>query len=142
MQDTLLILHFIGLALGVGTSFAMARLGKATAALPPAERGQVMKYAMSLSKNGSLGLTLLIVSGLLMLLTRGVSSVFAAAGVAFHIKLTLVLILAGFFGYSQVLIKRIREKQDAAAAATMTKVGPVMLVLGVGIIISAVLAFH
>jgi hypothetical protein len=61
---------------------------------------------------------------------------------AFHIKLTLVLILAGLLGYSQTMIKRIREKQDIAAAATMTKLGPVMLVIGVGIVVTAVLAFH
>jgi len=142
MQDTLLVIHFLGLALGVGTSFAMARLGMATAKLPPPERGEIMKYGMSLSKNGSLGLLLLILSGVGMLFTRGVSSVFASGGMAFHIKLTLVLILAGLLGYSQTMIKRIREKQDAAAAATMAKLGPVMLVIGVGIVVCAVLAFH
>jgi uncharacterized membrane protein len=142
MQDALLVIHFLGLALGVGTSFAMARLARATSSLTPADRGQVMKYGLQLSKNGSIGLGLLILSGLGMLFTRGASSVFAAGGVAFHVKLTLVLILAGFLGYSQSLIKRIREKQDMAAAATMTKVGPVMLILGVGIVICAVLAFH
>lgn len=142
MQDTLLVIHFLGLALGVGTSFAMARLAAATASLPPAERGQVMKYGLQLSKNGSIGLGLLILSGLGMLFTRGVSSVFASGGVAFHIKLTLVLILSGFLGYSQTLIKRVREKQDMAAAATLAKIGPVMLVTGIGIVVCAVLAFH
>jgi uncharacterized membrane protein len=142
MQDALLIIHFLGLALGVGTSFAMMRLGMATKHLSPAERGGFMKHALSLSKNGSLGLTLLIVSGLAMLFTRGASTVFGSGGVAFHVKLTLVLILAGVFGYSQVLLKRIREKQDAAAMGTMAKIGPVMLVTGVGIVITAVLAFH
>jgi hypothetical protein len=40
------------------------------------------------------------------------------------------------------LIKRMREKQDAAAMATLAKLGPVMLFVGVGIVICAVLAFH
>ncbi len=142
MQDTLLIIHFLGLALGVGTSFAMLRLGIATKALAPAERAGFMKHAMSLSKNGSLGLLLLILSGLGLLFTRGVSTVFASGGPAFHVKLTLVVLLSGLFGYSQVLIKRIREKQDAAAASKMPKLGQVMLLVGVGIIVSAVLAFH
>jgi uncharacterized membrane protein len=142
MQDTLLILHFLGLALGVGTSFAMMRLGMALRDAPAAERGQVMKYALSISKNGGAGLGLLILSGLGMLFTRGVSTVFASGGPAFHVKLLLVVILSGLLGYSQVLVKRMREKQDPAAAATLQKVGPVMLFTGLGIIVSAVLAFH
>jgi uncharacterized membrane protein len=142
MQDSLLIIHFLGLALGVGTSFAMLRLGIATKHLAPAERAGFMKHAMSLSKNGSLGLGLLIVSGLAMLFTRGVSTVFASGGGAFHAKLTLVVLFVGAFGYSQVLIKRMREKQDAAAVGMMAKLGPVMLFLSVSIVICAVLAFH
>jgi uncharacterized membrane protein len=142
MQDLFLVLHFIGLALGVGTSFAMMRLGIVTKDLPPPERAAFYKHALSLSKNGSLGLGLLIVSGLCMLFTRGVSTVFAAGGPAFHVKLTLVLIMIGLFGFSQVLIKRIREKQDQNASATMTKLGPAMLLTGLGIVVSAVLAFH
>lgn len=142
MQDLFLVVHFIGLALGVGTSFAMMRLGIATKSLSPAERADFYRHAFSLSKNGSLGLALLIVSGLCMLFTRGVSTVFAAGGVSFHIKLTLVLVLAGLLGFSQVLIKRVREKQDAGAAATLAKVGPAMLLTGLGIVVTAVLAFH
>jgi uncharacterized membrane protein len=142
MQDLFLVIHFIGLALGVGTSFAMLRLGLATRSLAPAERAQFFKHALSLSKNGSLGLALLIVSGLCMLFTRGVATVFGAGGIAFHIKLTLVLVLAGLLGFSQVLLKRFREKQDAQALATATKLGPAMLVTGLGIVICAVLAFH
>ena len=142
MQDFLLIIHFVGLALGVGTSFATLRLGFATRDLPPAERAQFFKRVMALGKNGSLGLALLIASGLGMVFTRGPTSVFSAGGVAFHVKLTLVLVLAGLLGFMQVLIKRVREKQDAQAMATIAKVGPVMLVTGVGIIVAAVLAFH
>ena len=142
MQDFFLIIHFVGLALGVGTSFATLRLGLATKALPPAERGQFFTYAAALGKNGSLGLALLLASGLCMLFTRGVTTVFSSGGVAFHIKLTLVLVLIGLLGFTQVLVKRIREKQDAKAMATVAKVGPVMLLTGLGIVVTAVLAFH
>jgi hypothetical protein len=142
MQDLFLIVHFLGLALGVGTSFATLRLGLATKNLPPAERGEFFKRAIVISKNGSLGLTLLIVSGLCMLFTRGVTTVFGSGGIAFHIKLTLVLVLAGLVGFSQVLVKRFREKQDVQAMATMAKVGPVMLLTSIGIVVCAVLAFH
>jgi len=142
MQDTLLIIHFFGLALGVGTGFALARLGSALRDAPVADRGLVMKYALSISKNGGLGLGLLILSGLAMLFTRGVSTVFASGGMAFHIKLLLVVIMAGLVGFSQVQVKRLREKKDPAALATLQKIGPVITFTGVAIVICAVLAFH
>jgi hypothetical protein len=142
MQDFLLIIHFVGLALGVGTSFATLRLGFAAKDLAPAERAQFFKPVMTLGKNGSLGLALLIASGLGMLFTRGPTAVFSSGGVAFHVKLTLVVVLAGLLGFTQVLIKRAREKQDAKAMATLAKVGPVMLLTGLGIVVAAVLAFH
>jgi hypothetical protein len=142
MQDALLIIHFLGLALGVGTSFAMMRLAIATKKLSVEERAGFYWHAMSLSKNGSWGLTLLIASGLAMLFTRGFSAVFGSGGGAFHAKLTLVVVLSGLVGYSQVLIKRIREKQDPAASATLAKLGPAMLLTGVAIVVCAVLAFH
>ena len=143
MYDLLLILHFLGLALGVGTSFAFLALGIASKDLAPAERLAFVKRTFALSKNGSIGLALLIVSGIGFLLTRGVSAMFAVGGPAFHAKLTLVVLLCGFVGYSQVLMKRIRTASDpAAAAARLPTIGRVMLLLGVSIVICAVLAFH
>lgn len=142
MYDFLLILHFLGLALGVGASFAFFTLGIATKDLAPAERLELMKRTASISKNGSIGLALLIVSGLGFLLTRGVSAVFAWGGPAFHAKLTLVVLLCGFVGYSQVLMKRVRTGSDPSAAVRLPKIGRVMLFLSVSIVICAVLAFH
>jgi uncharacterized membrane protein len=142
MQDLFLFIHFIGLALGVGTSFAMMRLGIVTKELPAAERVQFFRHAIALSKNGSIGLGLLIASGLCMLFTRGVTTVFGAGGIAFHVKLTLVLVLCGLLGFSQVQLKRFREKQDAQAMSIAAKVGPLMLLTSVGIVVCAVLAFH
>jgi hypothetical protein len=142
MQDFFLIVHFIGLAMGVGTSFAMMRLGLATKELAPAERAQFFRRVMGVAKNGSIGLGLLIASGLCMLFTRGAGTVFASGGVAFHVKLTLVLVLCGLLGFSQVKLKRFREKEDVGALAAAAKLGPLMLATGLGIVICAVLAFH
>lgn len=141
MYDLLLIVHFLGVALGVGTSFAMLTLGIATSDLKGEERAKFFHRASLLSKNGSIGLTLLILSGLGFLFSRGVGSVFAWGGGAFHAKLTLVVILSGCLGYSQVLTRRMRQG-DASAMAKLPMLGRVMLVLSVGIVICAVLAFH
>jgi uncharacterized membrane protein len=141
MYDVLLIFHFLGLALGVGTSFAMFTLGFAARDLEGEERGKFMRRVSLLSKNGSVGLTLLILSGLGFLAVRGTSSVFAWGGGAFHTKLLLVVILAGLFGYSQVLLKRVRQG-NTAVMATLPKLGRIMLLISIGIVICAVLAFH
>jgi uncharacterized membrane protein len=134
-------LHFIGLALGVGTSFAMLTLGAAARDLPAEERSKFMLKAGALRKNGSYGLALLILTGVAMLLLRGPASVFAWGGGAFHLKLTLVVVLCGFFGYSQSLYKKIRLAGGGPLMAKLPKLGLVMLLLSVGIVASAVAAF-
>jgi uncharacterized membrane protein len=141
MYDFFLISHFLGLALGVGTSFAMLTLGIATRNLEGEERSKFFRTASALSKNGSIGFALLIVSGLGFLLVKGVDGVFAWGGGLFHAKLTLVLILAGLLGYSQVLQKRVRQG-NTALMATLSKLGRVMLLVSICIVICAVLAFH
>ena len=141
MLDLWLIIHFIGLALGVGAGLAMFRLRSSVTDLPPAERGAFMQRASVLSKNSSVGLLLLIVSGVGLLLGHGVSAVMVAGGPMFHTKLTLVVILIGAFGYSQVLMKKARSG-DAAAAARLPMISNLAVLLGISIIITAVLAFH
>ncbi|MEO6600070.1 MAG: hypothetical protein ABIQ16_09380 [Polyangiaceae bacterium] len=138
----LLMTHFVGLALGVGASFASFTLRKAAADLEPAERAKFLLRAMQVAKNGSYGLVLLLVSGLGMFFMRGPAAVMAAGGPAFHAKLTLVVILCGAVGYSQVLGKRAREAGGGAALAKVPAVSTAILLLGVGIIIAAVLAFQ
>lgn len=141
MLDLFLIMHFIGLALGVGTGFATMTLGIATKDLPPAERGAFMKRASALGVNGSIGLLLLIVSGVGLLATRGVDVVMAWGGGMFHAKLTLVVLLIGMFGYMQVLLRKFKGG-DTSVAPRLQLASRIMLLLGVSTIVFAVLAFQ
>ena len=143
LYPVILFLHFIGLALGVGTSFAMLTLGAASRELAPEERMKFMMRVSALRKNGSYGLALLILTGLAMFIMRGPGAVFAWGGGAFHLKLTLVVILCGFFGYMQVLTKKIREAGSGGAAlmAKVPTISMIMLGLSVAIVASAVAAF-
>lgn len=138
----LLMTHFLGLALAVGASFALLTLRRASAQLESGERVKFMLRALGVSKNGSVGLLLLLVSGLGMFFMRGPGAVLAAGGPPFHAKLTLVVILCGVFGYSQVLSKRAREAGGGPALAKLPRVSMAILLLGVAIVISAVLAFQ
>jgi len=139
MYDLWLVTHFLGLALAVGTGFAMLTLGLATADMPPADRGAFMRRAFALSRNGSVGLLLLIVSGVGLTLTLGLDVVMAIG--MFHVKLTLIVILIGVFGYMQVQMRKAKSG-DAAAMARIPMIGRIMLLLGIGIVTVAVLAFH
>jgi uncharacterized membrane protein len=138
---SLLFLHFIGLTLGVGTSFAMVTLGASVKDLPADERSKFMLRASALRKNGSIGLGLLILSGLAMFILRGPAAVMAWGGPALHLKLTLVVILIGFFGYLQVVMKKVRLAGGGPHMAKLPKLGAIMLGLNVAIVLSAVLAF-
>ncbi|HYJ08285.1 MAG TPA: hypothetical protein VEX18_04735 [Polyangiaceae bacterium] len=139
---SLLFLHFLGLALGVGTNLAMLTLGGAARELQPDERAKFMQRASALRKNGSFGLLLLILSGLGMLIVRGPMEVLRWGGGAFHAKLTLILILIGLFGYMQVLLKKVREAGGGGPlAAKLPKLSVGLLVLNLSIMACAVIAF-
>jgi uncharacterized membrane protein len=138
---SLLFLHFVGLALGVGTSFAMLRLGAASRDLSQEERVKFMLRASVVSKNGGAGLGLLILSGLAMLFVRGWREVLAWGGGAFHAKLALVVIFIGLFGYMQTVMKKVREAGGGPLMARLPKLGAALLVLGLLIMLCAVIAF-
>jgi uncharacterized membrane protein len=133
--------HFLGLTLGVGTSFAMMTLGASTRDLTPEERAKFMLRAGALRKNGSIGLALLVLTGLAMFVLRGPSAVLAFGGGALHLKLTLVVILCGVFGYLQVLTKKVREAGGGPLMAKLPKVSALLLVLSVATMAAAVAAF-
>lgn len=141
MYLTLLLLHFIGLALGVGAGFANLTLGFAARDLSPEDRVKFMLRASALAKNGSIGLLLLLVTGIGMMLMRGVGATMAWGGGAFHAKLTLTVIFIGVFGYMQVLLKRAKREAGGPAMARLPKLGQLMLLISVTIVVCAVVAF-
>src|SRR5262245_46705731 len=141
MYEALLFFHFVGLALGVGTGFAMMRLGIATKDLSPEEKGKFFGRASALGKNGSLGLALLILSGVGLVLVRGVSATLAWGGVPFYIKLALVCVMAALTGYMHSLARKLPTADGPVAMATLGKLGRVSLPIGLTIVALAVLAF-
>lgn len=141
MYEVFLVLHFLGLALGVGASFAFFTLGISTQSMNAEERTKFMLRASVLSKNGSIGLVLLILSGIGFLVARGVGPVMQMGGGAFHTKLLLVVVLAGLIGYSQVLLKKAKQANGGPAMAKLPAISRLVLATGVTIVILAVVAF-
>jgi hypothetical protein len=142
MYSILLFFHFIGLALGVGTGFASLVLGIATKDLAPPDRAAFMLRASAIGKNGSIGLLLLILTGVSMMLMRGVPETFAWGGGAFHAKLGLVVVFCGLYGYLQSLVARARKEGGGPTMAKIPRVSGPLLLIGVAIVACAVVAFH
>jgi uncharacterized membrane protein len=142
VYDGLLFLHFVGLAMAVGTTFATLRLASATRDLEATERSKFMLTAFALGKNGSIGLVLLLVSGLVMFFIQGPAVVMSMGHGAFHAKLTLVVVLSGLFGYMQVLTKKVKRDNGGPNLPMLARVRFAMLVVGLATIACAVLAFH
>jgi predicted transporter len=138
---SLLFLHLVGLALGIGTGFAALTLGSAARDLPADERTKFLLRAGALRKNASYGLLLLILSGLAMFIVRGPSEVMAWGGPAFHLKLTLVVIQVGFFGYTQVVYKKVRLAGGGPLMSKLPTLGLITLGLSLATALSAVIAF-
>ena len=143
MLRVMMVLHYIGLAMGVGTGFAMVTLGFATRNLPPAERAAFMVRASALSRNGAIGLALLIASGIGLIYAHGEPmAVLAWGGGFFHAKLTLVLVLILLVGYIHSLQARARRAGGGPLMARIAMLGPVTLLVGIAVVVLAVLAFR
>lgn len=140
MYITLLVLHMFGLTIGAGTGFYLAAVGRHAARnLEQAEARVLMPgIAGTISRVGTVGLIILILSGIGMLLIRGGGS----PGALFNVKMALVAAIVVFVGTMQVLARRVRRAGDANAAMTMKKIALIGPVLAVLTLVAAVMAFH
>ncbi len=139
LNHFLLVLHFVGLAMGLSVSFSTMVMAGLIEKAAPAEKPVLGRFPFAMSRVGDIGLVLLIVSGVGLLFLKWGG--FAAMRPIFHVKLTLVAALIGLIGYIHMLQKKIKAG-DASAAATIQAVGKVAFVTALAIVISAVLAFE
>lgn len=141
LNQLLLILHFIGLAMGLSAGISNIVMQRLVAKSAPTEIPILMRFPPAISRVGSMGLGLLWITGLAMLFNKWGG--FANIGNMpwqFHVKLTLVIILSGLVGYFQVLERRLRGG-DKSVLSIMQKLGPVAFLTAISIIVFAVLAF-
>ncbi len=135
----LLMLHFIGLALGFSVSISNGvMLGIITKAAP-GERPVLARFPPVMSQVGRVGLVLLWLTGLTMLYTRW--NGFGGMPWQFHVKLTAVVLLT----ITVLYIGRIEgqvHRGDAAAAAKLPSVGKMASLFALTALIFAVLTFN
>lgn len=138
MRDVMLITHFVGLAMGLGTSFAMMFLGIAASKMEPEERGPFMINASFVTKMGHIGLVLLFLSGG-YLMTPYWSQLSALPTLV--AKLTLFLALGAMIGIMSSKLKKAKNG-DMSQLLAIKKMGPITLITSITIVILAVYTFH
>jgi len=139
MRDAMLIVHFLGLAMGVGTSFGFMFLGMAAAKMEKSEGLNFSIKSFALSKMGHIGLVLLIISGGYLMTPYWGSLMSTPLLLA---KLVLVLVLAAMIGIISSKAKKATPENAETVLKAIAPLGKISLLAGLAIIILAVLNFH
>jgi hypothetical protein len=138
MRDVMLVLHFIGLAMALGTGFANFFLGIASSKLPPEQAQKFSLHALALTMMGHTGLGLLIVSGGYLMTpywkSLGQMPLLTA-------KLVLVLVLIVLVSVLTAKGKK-AKKGDVQQFAKIKPIGQMTLLTALVIVTLAVLVFH
>jgi hypothetical protein len=137
----LLILHFLGLAMGFSVSFSNMVMGALINKAAPGEKPVLARFPPAITRVGDIGLVLLWLSGLGLLFFKwgGLSSL-GDLPWTFHLKLTLVVILTGLIGFIHSLQRKAMQG-DEAAAARIQAAGKAAFLTAVTIVVLAVVSF-
>lgn len=138
LDHFLVIVHFIGLAMGMSSGFANMVMAGLIARAAPQEKAVLGRFPPAMGRIGLIGLVLLWVSGIAIVLTR--YGTFAILPRPFIIKLTAVVLLTIAVIYIHLLQGRASRGDQAAMARIQTlgrATGPLALVA----VIFAVITF-
>lgn len=135
----MLIVHFIGLAMGLGTSIGFMILGMASAKMEKAEGQKFMLNAFSLSKMGHIGLVLLFLSGGYLMTPYWSTLEHSPTLIA---KLVLFVVLGGLIGMISSKAKKAKKGDAEKHMASIRPLGTVSLLVALTIVTLAVLTFH
>ena len=135
----MLIVHFLGLAMGLGTSFAFMFLGIAGSKLGKEEGKKFAVNTFALGTMGHIGLGMLIFSGL-YLMTPFWGAL--ASMPLLMAKLALVLTLTVMVSILAVYSNRAKKGDTEAQLKKIAGLGRVSLLTGIAIVVLAVLIFR
>jgi hypothetical protein len=138
LDQFLMVVHFLGLAMGLSTGFAnMVMAGLITKAAPN-ERAVLSRFPPAMSRIGVVGLAMLWGSGLAIVFTR--YGTFSILPRPFIVKLAAVVILTLIVAYINILMPK-AQRGDAAAQARIKTLGMLTGPLAIVAIIFAVITF-
>lgn len=135
----MLITHFIGLAMGLGTSFAFMFLGIAASKMEKDEAKKFTTNALAISKMGHMGVSLLVISGLYLVTPYWSSLMDMPLLVA---KLILVLILVILIVLLSTTARKAKETLDDKYFNKLGMLGRFSMLTSLVIVVVAVLNFH
>jgi len=138
MRDIMLIIHFIGLAMGLGANFANLFLSMAASKMPPEEARAFALKAMVIRKMGYIGLSLLILSGLYLMSPYWRILPTTPLLIA---KLLLVVVLVGLITIMTKAGDKFKNG-DASQMKILKPLGRIALIITLVIVILAVGVFH
>ena len=138
LDQTLMLIHFLGLAMGLSTGFANMVMAGLIAKAAPNEKSVLGRFPPAMAKIGVIGLTLLWGSGLAIVYTR--YGTFSILPRPFIVKIAAVVLLTLCVAYIHVLMPR-AQRGDAAAMARIQKIGMMTGPLAIIAIIFAVITF-
>lgn len=138
MRDVMLITHFIGLAMGLGTSFAMMFIGVAASKMEQDEQGRFIINASVITKMGHIGLVLLFISGGYLMTPYWAALDTMPTMIA---KLVLFVVLGGLIGVMSAKLKKAKAG-DTTQLLAVKRLGSIALITGITIVVFAVLTFH
>jgi hypothetical protein len=138
LNRALLVLHFLGLAMGLSVTFGNIVMQGLIARAAPNERAILGRFPLAISGTGRAGLALMWATGLTLAFTKwnGIASMPGT----FHVKLTAVVLLTLVVVYLTTLEGQVR-RGDMAALARIQKLAPLAPVFALIAIIFAVITF-
>ena len=139
MRDFMLIMHLLGLAMGLGTSFAFMFLGITGSKMEKEEGKKFALNTMALGTMGHIGITMLIISGLYLMTPFWATLNARPLLIA---KLILVLVLTVCIIMLSVYSKRAKRGDTEVNLKKIAALGKVSLLSGIAIVLLSVLTFH
>lgn len=134
-----LIIHFIGLAMGVGSGLAFLFLSMAAQKMEPAQRRAYLLGAAPITRMGQIGLLLLVLSGG-QLMTPYWSSLGSMP--LLITKLVLVLVLGAVVGINSSYARKARNGDTNIPLSRIATLGRIGLLTSLTIVVLAVLVFQ
>ena len=138
MRAAMLIVHFLGLAMGIGTSFGFMFLGIAGKKMEKEERKKFALNSFALSRMGHIGLAMLVISGLYQMTPFWGSLASRPLLIA---KLVLVLTLIVTVSFATVYAQRAKKGNTESNLKKIAILGKVAVFSGTAIVVLAVLIF-
>lgn len=139
MREVLLVIHFVGLAMGLGTSFANMFLGIAGSKMEATEAKKFRLHTLALSKMGQIGLVLLVVSGIFLMTPYW--SILPSSPLLIA-KLALVIVLVSLVTVISLAGAKAKTGDADAQFKKIQPIGKMTLMVALLIVILAVAFFR